>query len=554
MRITHCQRVHAGLTFSAMGESTKFTARTSFRRLESESRRRFLALAGGGAAGLAFALRRPDPAQAETTTKINSYPFRAGVASGDPLPDSVVLWTRLITDPLDYTGGLPTTGRYRLEWQVATDERFTKIARSGTVTAFAENGYAVHVEAGGLQPSRRYWYRFRIGDHVSEPASTLTAPAPNESRALRFGFASCQNYRAGYFNAMRDAAGADLDAMLFLGDFIYEYGIVQINGGRPVSGIPSEAQVTATDLADYRFRYGLYRSEDDLLAVSQNTPFITTWDDHELANDYESGPLDLDRRAAAYRAFWENMPLRRPQQPRGSDARMYRRLRYGTMAQLDVLDTRQYRDPMVGATVPDEGGRRDPDLAMLGAEQEQWLLDGLGARRVRWNLLPQQLLLARLNTASGPDQPTQFSGGTWDGYQATQQRVFSHVGEALDAGRVRNFVALGGDVHRCYASTVPRDTLDPEGPTIGVEVTSPSVSSALDFDPAANERAQIRRTMNPLLAWADLHCGYGICDLDTDRMIIEVRGSDKVSVRDEVRTLARFTVADGDRRFSSVDI
>ncbi|HLT62638.1 MAG TPA: alkaline phosphatase D family protein [Microlunatus sp.] len=537
-----------------MGESTKLTTRTSFRRLDSESRRRFLALAGGGAAGLAFALRRPDPAQAETLAKINSDPFRAGLASGDPRPDSVVLWTRLVTDPFDYTGGLPSSGRYRLSWQVAADQRFTKIVRSGTVSAFAENGYAVHVEVGGLQPSRRYWYRFRVGGHLSPTASTVTAPAPDESRPLRFGFASCQNYRAGYFNAMRDAATAELDAMLFLGDFIYEYGVVQIADGRPISGIPSEAEVTATELADYRFRYALYRAEDDLQAVSHNTPFISTWDDHELANDYESSPYDLDRRAAAYRAFWENMPLRRPQQPKGADARMYRRLRYGRMAQLDVLDTRQYRDPMVGATVPDEGDRRDPDLAMLGAEQERWLLDGLGADPVRWNLLPQQLLLARLNTANAPDQPTQFSGGTWDGYQATQQRVFGAIGAAIDAGRVRNFVALGGDVHRCYASNVPRDTLDPDGPTIGVEVTSPSITSAQDFDPEANERAQIRRTMNPSLAWADLHCGYGICDLDADRMIIEVRGSDRVSVREDVRTLARFTVADGDHRFSSVDV
>ncbi len=537
-----------------MGESSKFSADRSFRNLDRTDRRRFLALAGGGAAGLAFALHRPDPAGAAVQTKITKDPFRAGVASGDPLPDAVVIWTRLVTDLLDFSGGMPAAGRFEVKWQVASDESFGQIVRQGTTIAYSEYNYSVHLDVRGLKPSRRYWYRFRVGDHHSAPASTLTAPGPNDSRPLRFGFASCQNYRAGYFNAMRDASVADLDAMLFLGDFIYEYGILQINGGRPVSGIPPEAEATATELADYRFRYGLYRGEDDLQAVSHNTPFISTWDDHELANDYESGELDLDRRAAAYRAFWENMPLRRPQQPRGADARMYRRLRYGRMAQLDVLDTRQYRDPMVGATVPDEGGRRDPDLVMLGAEQEQWLLDGLGAKPVRWNLLPQQLLLARLNTANAPDQPTQFSGGTWDGYQATQQRVFGAIGDAIDAGQVRNFVALGGDVHRCYASDVPRDTLDPEGPTIGVEVTSPSVTSALDFDPEANERAQIRRTMNPLLAWADLHCGYGVCDLDSDRMIIEIRGSEKVSVRDEVRTLARFTVADGDHKFSSVEV
>ncbi|SDT10525.1 alkaline phosphatase D [Microlunatus soli] len=518
----------------------------SFRTADPVTRRRFLAAAGGSAAGLAFALR--PTARAHADGRIRADPFTIGVASGDPRPDGVLIWTRLAPQPLAVDAGLSPKSSYQVRWEVATDERFRTVVARGSATASPEESYSLHVDVTGLRPGRDYWYRFRCRNHLSPVGRTRTAPAPDSAPALRFAFASCMNYRAGYFHTMRDAAEQDLDVMFFLGDYLYEYPIEQLPVGRRIAAdLPAEVVPMLATLDQYRLRYALYKLDPDLQNAHRMMPWVLTWDDHEFVNDYETDARDdLDRRAAAYRAYWENMPLRRPQRPRGSDARLYRRIDWGRTAQFDVLDTRQYRDPETAVSpAPDEGERRDPDRTVLGAEQERWLADSFGRRPVRWNFVAQQILMARLNTAAD-DQPTVFSPGTWDGYQASQQRMFDLVSTNLRRQQVRNFCSLGGDVHCSYVSDLMADTLDPESELIGVDITSPSISSAQDFDPVANEKRQVRRRMNASLRWADLHCGYDICDVTAERIRFDIRVVDKVSRDDSpVSTGASFTVEDG---------
>ncbi|MGJ6980718.1 alkaline phosphatase D family protein [Aestuariimicrobium soli] len=530
-----------------MPPSTKHSS-LLFSRASLTSRRRFLAAAGGGAAGLAFALGTGTAARA-ATGPITKDPFTLGVASGDPTHDSVLLWTRLAPEPLAIDAGLDQTARYHLLWEVASDERFQRRIATGQLWTGPEVGHSAHVRVTGLQPGRHYWYRFRTGEHVSPVARTRTAPAPGVESNLTFAFASCMNYRAGWFQTMADVVDQDPDLMMFLGDYIYEYPVQQLAVGRALpTDLPAEVIPTTETLDQYRLRYALYKLDPDLQRAHHAMPWVMTWDDHEVANDYESNlPDDLLRRAAAYRAYWENSPLDWPQRPVGADARLYRRLRWGSLAQFDVLDTRQDRDPQLAASAAtDEGERRNPARTVLGDEQEKWFMQGFGAEPARWNFIAQQILFARLNTASSPEKPTMFSPGTWDGYQASQQRMFDAVTTGLDQGRIRNFGCLGGDVHCSYVSDVISDSLDPDSRVIGTDITSPSITSAQDFNPASNEARQIRRTMNPTLKWADLHCGYDLVTVTPERTDYTVRVVDKVSTHDSpVFDGARFTVLDG---------
>ncbi|MEU8222363.1 alkaline phosphatase D family protein [Kribbella sp. NPDC048915] len=524
------------------------TPRTSFRTLPATDRRRFLSLAGGSAAALAFSLGLPRPAAA-TSDGALPYPFTQGVASGDPVQDAVVIWTRIAPTPLLPNGGLDEGANVRVDWQVAEDARFHRVVRSGTVTTNPDTSHTVHVDVSGLRPGREYWYRFRAGSHLSEVGRTRTMPPRESMRPLRFAVASCQNWRAGYFQTMADVVDRDAELMLFVGDYLYEYPVQQLAVGRLIDpNLPAEVVPTTMTLNQYRLRYALYRTDPDLLAAHSSMPWILSWDDHEVANDYESwGTPDLDRRAAAYRAYWEFMPMRWPQPPRGADARLYRRFRHGSLAQIDVLDTRQYRDPQVaGGAAADDGPRRDPAREILGAEQEQWFTAGFGAEPVRWNLVAQQILMARLNTAADPEAPVTFAPGTWDGYQAGQQRLFDTVASSQARGTSSNFVVLSGDVHCSYVSDISADTNDPTSRVIGAEMTSTSITSAQDFNPVANEARQVRRRVNPALKWADLHCGYVLCDLNANRLHADIRAVDKVSRHDDpVFTAASFEVYNG---------
>ncbi|WP_431781831.1 alkaline phosphatase D family protein [Streptomyces chumphonensis] len=519
-------------------------------------RRRFLTVTGAAAA-LAFATNLPDTAQAATglrEAKFPRDPFTLGIASGDPLPGSVVLWTRLAPDPFEPDSGMPARP-VPVHWEMAYDARFRRIARRGTAVAHPEYHHAVHVEPHGLRAGTDYYFRFRAGAHLSPVGRTRTAPAPGTGPdALRFALAACQRYDQGYWTAYRHlAAEEDLDAVIHLGDYLYEYAVGAAAGARGYTGdrrLPDHFARETVTLEDYRLRYSLYKRDEDLRAAHAAAPWIVTWDDHETENNYAGGIPEnsvppeefLVRRAAAYRAYWENMPLRRPQRPHGPDLTLYRRLRFGRLAQLDVLDTRQYRDDQAngdGWKVPTPASQ-DPARQLLGATQERWLADGWRASDATWNVLAQQVVFARRrNRVEGP---WPLSMDSWDGYPGARERVL----RAAESARLRNLAVLTGDVHVHYGLDVKRDFDDPSSRTVGVEVVTTSVSSGGD----GRERPANWETLmaaNPHLRFYDGRRGYTLLTLDERQLRADYRTVPHVTTPGApVTTAASFVSAAGD--------
>ncbi|WOT37281.1 alkaline phosphatase D family protein [Streptomyces coeruleorubidus] len=452
-------------------------------------RRRFLT-ATGAAAALAFATNLPPPGVAAAAeldaARITDNPFTLGVASGDPLPGSVILWTRLAPAPFQADSGLPAE-RVTVHWELAHDERFRRIARRGTATAHPEFHHTVHVEAGHLDAGRVYYYRFRTGRWVSPTGRTRTAPDPG-SRVpeLTLAAVSCQAYHDGYYTPYAHLAADDVDLVLHLGDYLYEYAVNPVGGQRNYTDrtLPDLFNRETLTLEDYRLRYALYKSDPDLSAAHAAHPFVVTWDDHETENNYaddipeNSVPPEefLLRRASAYRAYWENQPLRQPQRPTGPDMRLYRRLHWGRLAQFDVLDTRQYRsDQAYGDKAHVPGPESDdPARTMTGATQERWLLDGWRSSRALWNVVPQQVLFARRHMDA--TTPSRVSMDAWDGYSASRRRVL----DGAKAAGVENLMVLSGDVHAAYAFDIKDDFDDQDSATLGTEIVATSVSSGRD--------------------------------------------------------------------------
>src|SRR5262245_3813037 len=306
-----------------------------------------------------------------------AYPFPLGVASGDPWPESVVLWTRLAPEPLA-GGGMPMVN-VEVSWEMASDAALRTTVNTGTAIARPELGHSVHVEATGLQPGREYFYRFRCGSEVSPIGRTKTAPADGAAvDQLRFGVCGCSHYEHGYFTAYGHLASERFDFVFHTGDYIYED---RADGGRNARVRQHNGDEIQT-VVDYRNRYALYRLDPDLRAAHLSAPFVMAWDDHEVDNDY-AGDRDehgtppeifLLRRAAAYQAYYETMPVRPALLPAGPHLRLYRRLRFGSLIDFNVLDTRQYRSDQVCPTIS-EGcpEARDPARTILGPEQEKWL-------------------------------------------------------------------------------------------------------------------------------------------------------------------------------------
>ncbi|SOD59071.1 alkaline phosphatase D [Streptomyces zhaozhouensis] len=523
--------------------------RVAARRID---RRRFLTVTGAAAA-VAFAANLPNTAHAAPAadgSALESDPFTLGVASGDPLPDSVVLWTRLAPLPLEPDGGLPAEP-VEIAWEVARDAGFTRPVASGTEVAHPEFAHSVHVEVAGLAPATTYHYRFTTGPWSSTTGRTRTAPAPGAlPAAVRFGLVSCQRYDQGFYTAYRHlAAEPELDAVLHLGDYLYEYAVDATAGVRGTP-VPAHLNRETRTLEDYRTRYALYHSDPDLQAAHAAHPFIVTWDDHEVDNNYagavseQGDPVEefLVRRAAAYRAYWENMPLRAPQLPEGPDLRLHRRLHYGRLAQLDILDTRQYRDDQAhgdGWQVPGEEAA-DPARTLLGAEQERWLADGWRASEAVWNVVPQQVTVARRRDRLTGPWP--LSMDAWDGYPAARERLWAAAEEA----GVENLVVCTGDVHVHYAFDLKADWDDPDSRTVGVELVTSSITSGGDgAERPANWEALTGA--NPHLRFYDGRRGYVVVTLDADEARAEYRVVDRVTTPDaDVATAATFTTTAGE--------
>jgi alkaline phosphatase D len=484
-----------------------------------------------GALGAAYAL-----------PSFAANPFSLGVASGYPSPDGMVLWTRLV--------GTPDPLAVPVRWEIAADEAMKSIIFSGETTADAAWAHSVHVEVKGLSPERWYWYRFMTAGAQSAVGRTRTAPAADAAGPrLRFAFASCQQYEQGYFSAYRHIAADAPDLVAFLGDYIYES-----TWGR--DHVRKHDAAEPYTLGDYRARYALYRSDPDLQAAHAACPWILTWDDHEVDNDYaDDRPEDgmerapfLERRAAAYRAYYEHMPLPDRMRPKGPDMRIHTHLDWGQLARFHILDTRQYRSWQACPRKGRRGGSNTIDIeqcerlprpgrSMLGRAQERWLEQNLGESSAAWNVLAQTTPMAQFDTKPGPGRRAWTDG--WDGYPAARQRLL----ETMVAKKTRNPVVLGGDVHSFNVNQLKLDFDDPASPVVASEFVGTSVTSQA----WSQDRLDRYRPDNPHMLLVDSrYRGYVRADITPQRMAVDLRAMDSVATPDAAcTTLGSYVVENG---------
>ncbi|MER6950359.1 alkaline phosphatase D family protein [Nonomuraea sp. NPDC000554] len=504
--------------------------------------RRSLVVSGGAVVGSWIAGGAAEASRRRRT----AFPFTLGVASGDPAEDGFVIWTRLAPTPLaeDGRGGMPSVV-VPVSWQVAEDERFATVVREGVAMADPDWAHSVHVELDGLASNRDYWYRFREGTHVSPVGRGRTSPsAQGAGDVLSVAVTSCAQFEHGYFTAYRALAGERPDLVLHLGDYIYEYpkGTYVAGSGN----VRDHAGPETVTLAGYRQRYAQYRTDPDLQAAHAAAPWVVAWDDHEVDNNWAGGEganqskKRLARRAAAARAYYENMPLRRGALPDGTGIQIYRRIRWGTLATFHVLDTRQYRNAMAcGNGLKDCPEAADPARTILGQEQERWLIDGFQRARAQWDLIGQQVFFASRTITAGPAHLT--NQNTWDGYLASRQRVTRGW---IDAG-VRNAVMLTGSAHAHWAADLKLDYLDPNSPAVGAELVTSSITSrgdGLDVDP----RAVPLLVSNPHLRFYNDQRGYVMARVDRAAVTARFQVVPYVSRPGAaVRTRAVFAIDDG---------
>jgi alkaline phosphatase D len=481
-----------------------------------------------------------------------AYPFALGVASGDPTADGVVLWTRLAPDPLR-GGGMPTAN-VNTDWEISETPNFSRAVQKGSAVARPELGHSVHVEVSGLQPGREYFYRFRAGGEVSQVGRTRPAPAANAAvDRLRFAVCGCSHYEQGLFTAYRRIAEEAFDFVFHTGDYIYEG---RANAGQNLDRVRQHLGAEVYTLVDYRNRYAQYKSDPDLIAAHLSAPFIVTWDDHEVDNNYagetdeQNTPPDvfLLRRAAAYQAYYEHMPLRRAQWPSGAGMRLYRRLHFGTLIDFSVLDTRQYRSDQAcaNATFTNCAAALDERRTMLGTEQEAWLFENLATASARWTVLGQQVMLGRQDRIrANPDG--QFSMDRWDGYPAARRRLV----QRMAATRASNPVVLSGDIHQHFASEVGADPDRPDSPGVAVEFTNTSISSGGDGADVA-PAWRLASPDNPHVKFHSNRRGYIAVTCTNAEMRADFKVLDRVSQPNlPARTAGSLVVEAGSRRLTS---
>ena len=509
-----------------------------------KSRRSFLA--GSLAAAAAGALSRPSALRA-AVPRFTSEPFALGVASGYPTASSVVLWTRVAPSPLEPGGGVPPGTVVPVLWEVAADDRMTKIVRRGTEYATAEWAHSVHAEVEGLESARDYWYRFTVGSARSVVGRTRTAPALGASTSrLRMSVASCQHYEHGYFSAYRHMLEDNLDLIVHVGDYIYEVSY----GEGPVRSHGTPEPYT---LDDYRIRYAIYKSDPDLAAAHAACPWLVTWDDHEVDNDYSGSQSEEDddpemflaRRAAAYRAYYEHMPLPRRAVPYGSSMRLYAQRAFGDLASIYMLDQRQYRSPEACPQPGRHGGNRVTNCAelevlsrtMLGARQEEWLDAALAQSRARWNLLAQGTLMAYLDENPGSEKT--FWTDAWNGYPAARARLYKVLAER----HVTNPVVLTGDIHSFVVSRLNREPANMESPVLASELVTTSITS--QGIPAKTVDAWVANNPDILLMNSQVR-GYLRLDLTRERLQADLVALDSEKTpRSKSRILRSFVIEDG---------
>ncbi|MFF5929695.1 alkaline phosphatase D family protein [Streptomyces hydrogenans] len=464
--------------------------------------------------------------------------FPHGVASGDPLPDGVLLWTRVTPSP-EAVPGSGLGADVRVDWEVAEDRDFARVVASGATTAGAAADHTVKADVRGLRPATAYFFRFTAGGTVSPTGRTRTAPAADSAApGVRFGVVSCANYEAGHFSAYRHlAARADLDAILHLGDYIYEYA----------SGVYPKAEDTVrtheprheiVSLADYRTRHGRYKTDPDLQALHAAHPVVAIWDDHEFANDAWTGGAEnhtpgaegewAARVAAAKRAYFEWMPVRA-----STEGTVFRRLRFGRLADLHLLDLRSFRSAQAKTG---SGTVDDPDRTITGRAQLDWLKSGLAGSDAAWQLvgtsvmispvafgsLPAYLLEPLAGLLGLPAEGIAVNVDQWDGYTDDRKELLAH----LSSRAIRNTVFLTGDIHMAWANDVPaRAATYPLSASVATEfvvtsVTSDNLDDLLNVAPGTLSvvAAGAVKAANRHVKWVDMdHHGYGVLDVTAER-------------------------------------
>ena len=497
----------------------------------------------------------------------NGFPFSLGVAAGAPRPDGITLWTRLAPQPLQQeaasgavddlglAGMPPGANDLEIGFEVATDPTMTRIIRRGSAVAEAAFAYSVHLDVDGLSPDRPYWFRFHSGNATSRIGQARTLPAAGQPlTSLTLGVASCSNYERGYFSAYRHLAAEHPDVTLFLGDYIYE----KAHGGDVVR--PHSDGVAAATLAQYRRRYAQYRSDPDLQLLHATAPCLPTWDDHEVQNDYAGDwsetfddPAQFRRRrAAAYQAFYEHMPLRAGlSHPHGADMRIYDRTSFGNLATIHLLDGRQYRSREACYGPPDHGDGHletthscaelnQEDRSMLGARQETWLYDGLAKSAARWNFIAQDVMMAPFRESQpAPEHGFGYSTDRWDGYPANRNRLLQHLYQA----QTSNPVVLSGDIHSFWANDLHLRPEDPASPRVAHELVGTSITSH-GPDYAA---LMANMTDNPQIRFCDSRQrGYMMLGLTPDALTAHFRTvSDVTDVNATLSTLRSFVLENG---------
>ncbi len=477
-----------------------------------------------------------------------NYPFSLGIASGDPDEEGFVIWTRIAPDPLN-GGGMPREN-VEVSWMISEDENFRRVIRKGDTVARHDWAHSVHVELTGLDPDRWYWYQFKVGDHVSPKGQARTMPLSGAMPdRLRFAFASCQHYETGYYTAFEHMAREDLDLIIHLGDYIYEYA------GRD-SRIRKHTGSEIFSVSDYRNRYALYRSDPALQAAHASAPWLVTWDDHEVDNNYAdhiSEELNVDpelflqRRANAYKAYYEHMPLRLSSLPDGPEMLLYRKIGFGRLADFFVLDTRQYRsDQPCGDKTSLCDDAMNPENTMLGQAQKAWLKQGLSDSHSEWNVLAQQVMVAQLDRIAGKE--VGYSMDKWTSSELERRELIRYIGQ----DEIKNPIVLTGDIHSNWANELLLDFDGGKPRSVGAEFVGTSISSSGDGQRYPDGLDAILAE-NPFVKFHNKERGYVSCEVVEDQWRTDYRTVDYVTRRGApIRTRASFVVENGQTTLNEV--
>lgn len=514
----------------------------------AHSRRRFMQATGGITALAVMGSTQAEAEPRDDQGRFESNPFSLGVASGDPLPNSVVLWTRLAPNPYKPDGGMPEQ-KVPVHWTISRNEDLNPVAQTGTTFAEPEHVHTIHNVVEDLEPNTEYYYQFEADGQRSPVGRTKTAPAPDSSvDEFSFAFASCQAWYDGFYTPYRYMAKDELDLIIHLGDYIYEYGIGP-NGGVRNTSVPQDYRAEPMTLDRYRQQYGLYKSDPDLQAAHASAPWLVTRDDHEVDNnwadelaqdpDEQTVQQFLQRRAAAFKAYYEHMPFRPAQKPDGPDQKLYRNYTFGDLVEFNVLDTRLYRSDQAcggGFSLTECEERFAEDRTLLGGRQEEWLVDNLEHSVATWDIVANQVPFAKMDFERRAEEGYRMD--QWDGYVADQRTVKSAFED-----HVENPVVVTGDFHSNWANTI-KSARD-ESEVIGTEFVGTSITSGGDGSESDEFGKRVVRE-NENVKYYNNRRGYVRCTVTPDQWQTDFRVVKYVTRQDSPSWVdERFVVEEG---------